>query len=358
VPSRKEIQWAQLRVGLLVLAAAAVLVGLIFLMNSSSGGPFSHKLRLRCYFSNANGIKDGSPVTLEGVTIGNVIRVRVVPERTPTPVEVTMRVGRHYLADLHTDSTAAISAAGVLGDSFVDIDSTHAKGPQPVDNAELVASDSPGLQDVVHASSDALVEVKGMLRRIQTTLDAVNSGQGTVGRLMSDRDLARKISSIATNLDTITKSVAAGNGTLGKLVTDDSFYTRANSAVERLDRIATAIDQGHGTMGKLVHDDQLYTNLNSAIKNTNQIVAEINAGHGAAGKLVHDPELAAKLDDTVRRLDSILSAIDEGKGTMGQLVQNRALYDHADQTMDQSQQLLKAIRENPKKYFVIRLKMF
>jgi phospholipid/cholesterol/gamma-HCH transport system substrate-binding protein len=50
--------------------------------------------------------------------------------------------------------------------------------------------------------------------------------------------------------------------------------------------------------------------------------------------------------------------VDEGKGTLGQLAQNRSLYDHADQTLDQSQQLVKAIREDPKKYFIIRLKVF
>jgi len=60
----------------------------------------------------------------------------------------------------------------------------------------------------------------------------------------------------------------------------------------------------------------------------------------------------------VSRLDSILKGVDEGKGTLGQLVQNRSLYDHADQTLDQSQQLVKGMREDPKKYFVIRLKLF
>jgi phospholipid/cholesterol/gamma-HCH transport system substrate-binding protein len=39
-------------------------------------------------------------------------------------------------------------------------------------------------------------------------------------------------------------------------------------------------------------------------------------------------------------------------------VQNRALYDHLDQTADQAQQLIKGIREDPKKYLIIRLKMF
>jgi phospholipid/cholesterol/gamma-HCH transport system substrate-binding protein len=87
-------------------------------------------------------------------------------------------------------------------------------------------------------------------------------------------------------------------------------------------------------------------------------VAEINSGKGALGKIAKDPEFAQKLDDTVTRLDSILKSVDEGKGTLGQLVQNRSVYDHADQTLDQTQQLVKSIREDPKKYLVIRMKIF
>jgi phospholipid/cholesterol/gamma-HCH transport system substrate-binding protein len=84
----------------------------------------------------------------------------------------------------------------------------------------------------------------------------------------------------------------------------------------------------------------------------------INKGKGSIGKLARDPAFAKKLDDTVTRLDSILTSVDEGKGTIGQLLQNRSLYDHTDQTMDQAQLLVKAIREDPKKYFIIRLKVF
>jgi phospholipid/cholesterol/gamma-HCH transport system substrate-binding protein len=39
-------------------------------------------------------------------------------------------------------------------------------------------------------------------------------------------------------------------------------------------------------------------------------------------------------------------------------MQNRSLYDHTDQTMDQAQKLVKSIRDDPKKYLVIRLKIF
>jgi len=358
VPSRKEIQWSQLRVGALILAAMAVLVVLIFLMSGSSGGPFAHKLVMRSYFENAAGIKVGAPVTLEGVTIGNVTKVRVVPARNPFPVEVTMQVGEEFITALHINSTTSIAQAGVLGDSYVDISSARAYGPPPFQNAELKATGSPSIQDVIRTSEDSIVEVTSLLHKIETLVDTLNSRRGTMGELINNPDLGRKITAIATDLQTITEAVAQGKGSLGKFVTDDTLYDRANSAVDRLDKITTALDEGKGSAGKFLKDDTLYDNLNAAVANTNLLVADINAGKGAAGKFAKDPEFAAKLDDTVTRLNSILKAVDEGKGTIGQLVQNRSLYDHTDQAMDQTQQLVKAIREDPKKYFVIKMKVF
>ena len=358
MPSRKEIQWSQLRVGALVMTAMAVLVGLILLMSSSSGGLFARKLALRSYFENAAGVKDGAPVTLEGVTIGNVIHVRVVPDRNPTPVEVTMQVGREYRNRLHTDSTASIAQAGVLGDSYVDLSSAHASGPPPANDAELKAAGSPSIQDVIRTSQVSIDEITSLTRKIETLVDTLNSKRGTAGELINDHELAQKITTIAADLETITGAVANGKGSLGKFVNDDTLYNRANSAVDRLDRITTALDEGKGSAGKLLKDDTLYTNLNAAVANTNQMLAEINAGRGALGKIARDPAFAAKLDDTVTRLDSILKSVDEGKGSLGQLVQNRSFYDHADQTLDQMQQLVKSIREDPKKYLVIRMKMF
>ena len=358
MPTRKEIQWSQLRVGALVSAALAVLIVLIFLMSGSTGGLFAPKLLLRSYFANASGLKDGAPVTLEGVTIGNVIHVRVVPNRNPTPVEVTMRVGHEYMRDLHSDSTTVIAQAGVLGDSYVDISSAHASGPPPANDAELKATGSPSIQDVIRSSNVSIEEVNKLMVKIEALVDSLNTQKGTVGELINDPVLGKKVVSIATNLETVTAAIANGQGTLGKLVNDDTLYTRANDAVDRLDKITAALSEGKGTAGKLLKDDSLYTNLNSAITNTNQLVAEINAGHGSLGKVAKDPAFAQKLDDTITRLDSILKSVDEGKGSLGQLVQNRSLYDHADQTLDQTHQLVKSIREDPKKYLVIRLKVF
>ena len=358
MPSRKEIQWAQLRVGALVLFAMAVLVALIILMSGTTGGLFARKIVLRSYFENASGVKDGAPVTLEGVTIGNVIHVRVVPAREPTPVEVTYRVGYQFLQDLHTDSVASIAQAGVLGDSFLDISSIQATGPPPVNNAELKTAGAPSIQDVIRTSQVSIEEVHALTRKIETLVDSLNSKKGTIGELINDPAMGRNVSLMIADLHKITGAISGGKGTLGKLITDDTLYERASTAIDNLQKMTVDLNDGKGTAGKFLKDASLYNNLNDAVKNANQLVAEINAGKGAIGLLAKDPAFAKKLDDTVTRLNNILTGVDEGKGTLGQLAQNRSLYDHADQTLDESQKLVKAIREDPKKYFIIRLKVF
>ena len=358
MPSRKEIQWSQLTVGALVLVSLLLLIGLMFLMTASSGGLFAHRIVLRCYFPNAGGLKDGAVVSLEGVTIGNVLHLRVVPERNPNPVEVTMQVGERYLYDLHTDSLASIQAAGVLGDSFVDIDSTSATGPRPVNGSELKQSGSPTIQSVINTSQVSIQEVNVLVHKIETLVDTLNKGHGTAGEFLNDPALAKKIVSIADNLETVTGTIAQGKGSLGELVNDNTLYTKLNSAADHLNAITADLDAGKGTAGKLLKDETLYNNLNAAAANANQLAEQINSGKGSMGKLVKDPDFAKKLDDAVTNLDDILKSINSGQGTAGQLVQNRALYDHFDQTADQAQQLLKAIREDPKKYFVIRMRVF
>jgi phospholipid/cholesterol/gamma-HCH transport system substrate-binding protein len=358
VPSRKEIQWSQLKVGALVLVGVAVLIGLIFLMSGSTGGLFSHKLTLRSYYQNASGLKNGAPVTLEGVTIGNVTQIHIVPSRNPTPVEITMQVNAKAAYGLHTDSTTSIQSAGVLGDSYVDITSESATGPAPANNAELKARNVPSIQAVIDTSQQALQKAGEVMTKLNTVLDTMNSKRGSMGEFLNDPEFYKKVTAVAGNLQVITQQISQGKGTLGKLMTDENMYNKLNATVDRLDMISQSLAEGHGSAGKLLHDESLYNNLNAAVTNTNKLVEGINNGKGALGKFTQDPEFAKKLDDTVTNLDGIVKGLNEGKGTLGQLMVNRSVYDHADQAMDQAQQLLKGIRQDPKKYFSIKLKIF
>ena len=357
MPSRKEIQWSQLKVGLLVLAAMAVLIGLIFLM-SGTGGLFGRKLVLRSYFANAAGLKDGAVVSVDGVTVGNVTKTRVVPERNPYPVEVTMQVGEKYWSDLHTDSTARIAPAGVLGDSFVDIDSRRATGPQPANNAELKISGSPTIEEVISSSQLSIEEIDQLMHKIGTLIDTLNTTRGTFGEIINDPVMKKNVVSIAANLQTITQAMADGKGSLGKFLNDDSLYTKMNSTVDQLNSIVSDMNAGKGTAGKLLKDETAYNNFNSAVSNLNDVLASINSGKGAMGQFIKDPDEAKKLNDAIANLDGILKSVNAGEGSAGQFLKNKSVYEHVDETMDQAQQLIKAIRADPKKYLVIQMKMF
>jgi len=358
MPSQKELRWSQLKVGILTLAALTALIILIFLMSGSTGGLFTRKLNLKAFFENANGLKVGAPVTLDGVTIGNVTSIQIVPGHEPAAVEVLAKVGAKYHPSLHSDSTAAINQAGVLGDAFLEISSAHATGPLMQDYATLKVSSKPSISDVIGTSQDSLAQINQVVAKVGVLLDAVNKGKGTAGMLINDPEMAKKIVRTVDQLQVLTAGLTNGKGTLGKLLTDDQLYTKANATVDKLNNIVAELDSGKGTAGKLLKDDALYKNLNGALENTNTLLAGINSGKGSLGKLAKDPAMAAKLEETLTNLNALLAGMHEGKGTLGQLVVNRSLYDNLDHTIEQTGSLMTAFRQDPKKYLNVHVKIF
>ncbi|WP_263359419.1 MlaD family protein [Acidicapsa ligni] len=358
MPSQKELKWSQLKVGLLATAALAALTVLIFLMSGSTGGLFTHKLKFHAYFENANGLKIGAPVTLDGVTIGNVKSVQILPNHNPAAVEVVVHVGEKYLPSLHTDSTVAINQAGVLGDAFIDISSNHATGPQPVDGATLTVSGKPGISDVIASSQESIQSVNQVVKKVGILMDTLNTGKGTAGVMLNDPEVAKKIVLTISQLQAVTGAISSGKGSLGKLITDDELYNKANATIGKLNNIVADLDSGKGSAGKLLKDEKLYSNLNAAISNVNELLGGINAGKGSLGKLAKDPTVAQNLGDSLGRLNELLKGVNEGKGSLGQLVVNRQFYDNLDNTLATSSQLLDAIRKDPKKYLTIHVKVF
>src|SRR6476661_10157199 len=75
--STRNIGISELRVGLLVFIALAVLM-LLILNASGDLNPFKTHLHLRARFADANGLREGSEVRLAGVRIGKVDRIRLL----------------------------------------------------------------------------------------------------------------------------------------------------------------------------------------------------------------------------------------------------------------------------------------
>jgi phospholipid/cholesterol/gamma-HCH transport system substrate-binding protein len=358
VPSQQEVQWSQLKVGVLVIVALAALTALIFLMSGSTGGIFSRKITLRSYFENSAGLKNGAPVNLEGVTIGTVTDIQIVPARKLTPVEVTMKIGSKYRDAVHTDSTSSLETIGVLGDTVVDINSKTATGPEVQNNAELKTNETPNLSDVIKSSQGTIEQLNTILAKVDHLADSLNSTKGSIGELINNPDLYNKAVATLNQLSQLVDSVANGKGSIGKLVADDTLYNHVNDTVAKLDKMSTELDEGKGTLGKLLKDETLANNLSQSVANADKLLADINAGKGGLGMIAKDPQFAAKLRDTVDKLDSVLNRVDSGEGTIGQLMRNPSLYNNLDQSLTETRGLIAAIRENPKKYLTFHVKIF
>lgn len=362
MPSQQEVRWSQLKVGVIVLVAVVILTTLLFLMTSSSGlGLFSHKLTVTTYFENSAGLKSGAAVTLQGVTIGTVksIAVTTAPERKLTPVQVVMKLDTKYQNDLHTDSTAALTTVGVLGDTVVDINSQVATGPQLQDGAILNTLETPSITDVVKASQGTIENVNTILAKLNTVVDNLQSGKGSFGQLLVNPELYNKFVATMDDVQKTTAKLNQADNTLGKFLNDKgAMYDRVDDTLGRVDDLTKGIQAGKGTLGKVLTDESLYNNLNKSVGHLNSILAEADAGKGGLGVLVKDPKFAKELSDTMSQANQLMTGINQGKGTLGKLVADDTAYANVNKLLTESTSLVTTIRQDPKKYLTIHLKIF
>jgi phospholipid/cholesterol/gamma-HCH transport system substrate-binding protein len=359
LPSQKQLKWSQLRVGITVIAASLTLGFLLFLMSGTSG-LFTPHFVLKSYFDNAQGLRNGAPVRLSGVDIGNVTRIRIVPDKDKqlTPVEVTMKVNTRYNFQLRRDSVTSLETAGVLGETYIDIDSSQAIGTPVQDGDTLPTQVHPDFNQVVRASQSTLQNMDALLKRADRILAFAESGKGSLGKLIYDPTLYNRFSATVADFQKIVEQVGNGEGSLGALISRNDAYEKFITTLDKMNAIIDDMQQGKGTAGKFLKDPAFYNNANDTVANLKKMTDDINAGKGTIGKLTKDQELANKLDTTITKLSQLTSDIQAGQGTIGKFFKDESLYNNANETMIQAREFMKAFRENPKKYLTIKLHVF
>jgi phospholipid/cholesterol/gamma-HCH transport system substrate-binding protein len=357
LPSQRQLKWSQLKVGITVIVASIILAILMILM-SGTGGLFTKSITLKSYFFDAQGLRVGAPVRLSGVDIGNVKAIQVVPNKPLSPVEVTMKVNRNYDFNLHKDSRTLLSTAGVLGETYINIDSSKATGAIVQDGDVLTSGEVPDYSDVMRAANSSLQNMDVLLKRLDRIIAFVESGQGSVGKLIYDPSLYNRVNSTVTEFQDLVGDISNGKGSIGKLIADDELYNKLNGSIDKINKMIDDLNAGQGTAGKLLKDETLYKNLNQTVANARQLTEDINAGKGAIGKMARDQQFADKLQNTLNRISNLTDKLDEGNGSAALFLRDPAVYNNTNKLLTDTQELIKAIRQNPKKYLTIHLKLF
>ena len=80
------------------------------------------------------------------------------------------------------------------------------------------------------------------MTNLKEILQKVNSGQGTVGKLVKDDTLYRETTGSMSNLNQILTKVNNGQGTIGKVVNDQEFYKNAKLSLQKLDKATESLE--------------------------------------------------------------------------------------------------------------------
>ncbi len=359
LPSRSDLRWSQLKVGILVAVAATVLLVVFFAM-SSEAGLFRPKIHLISYVDNAADLRSGAVVDLQGVRIGNVLKVHLArhPPDPRLPVRIDMEVEANHRQWLRTDSLVSLGTTTFLGQALVNIQKGTPSSPPAVNGTVLKAAVATGISQLMVSSHTVLQNANELETRLGNILDQIQNGQGSIGRLIYSDVLYNRFNRIAHNVDMLTHDISSGQGTVGQLITNKSLYDKLNHTLDSLDQLLAQVRTGHGTAAMLINDPRLYRHFDQVSLNLNRILKAVNSSQGTLGELVNNRQLARKISSSVNNLDSLLAGIHAGKGTLGQLANNPTLYHNANALTVSLRNLVQAIRKQPKKYLTIHLKIF
>lgn len=364
MPSQQKVEWAKLRTGVVVSISTVITAVLIFLL-TGSGTMFEAEVVLRTFMPDSAGMAENAPVRLNGILVGHIKSVGLAggTDRKRT-VEVTMSLPEKYLEQIPEDSKAAISAANLLGDKYINITrGTHAKHVEQ--NGELASLETQDVPEIIAQSSALLSEFGSILGRVDGLLSVVESGKGNLGKLFKDDTLYDRLNATVAELDGVVKDVHNAKGTVSHLLYDEEFFNQIRSPIQRIDEMLADVQQKKGSAGKFLYDPQLADEATGALKDARGLIAQaqkmvddLNAGHGTAGKLLKDEEIYNQLDAVAKKVNTAMDRLNAGQGTIGQLMTNPALYDTLNTTTKDLDTVLKNFSANPKKFLAIRMTLF
>ena len=132
--------------------------------------PWNEPFTIRTSFPKIAGVEPGTRVRVQGVDAGEVERVEFT-DQPGSNVVLHLRLDKKMRGLIRADATAQIVGEGLVGGKTIEIDRGHAAEPL-ADDALIASRSTPELTDV--------------LAQVNSALQDIRDGQGTLGRLAKD----------------------------------------------------------------------------------------------------------------------------------------------------------------------------
>ena len=354
-----NIAWSQVKTGIFVVCALAFLAVGIIIMGKQTK-LFTPKEQVSVIMTDVAGLKVGAPVWLAGVDVGLVNRIRFEHPRESNEVEIVLEVDAEALKKIGTDSIITVKTRGLMGEKYVDI--TPSRMYTEVPPKRLYGTQVPRLDDVVAKAGTAF-------DRLNTVVDKMNRGEGTLGKFATDPKLYNQLVGLTGQLSVFANNINHGEGTLGRLNRSSEPYDRLLSILNRADETLESIQSSEGTLNKFIYDRALYDKLVALADKSVQAADEVRelnrkftSRESTVGLLLTDRELydqAASLIDrteqAVAAVEAIADRVNKGEGSVGKAVTERELYDKMDRMVENIDSLVKDFKANPRRYIKFSL---
>jgi len=175
------------RLGAFIVVALAVLAAGVFIIGSKNY-LFRSTYRLKAQFDNVAGLANGADVQVGGVHSGTVHSINL-PHKPGEKVTVVIDLDKSTHEIIKRDSVASIETEGVLGNQFLAI-SFGSAGQADVRNGDVIESETPLLMaDMLKKANGMLDSSQQATAHLNSVSAKIDSGQGTVGALVNDKQL-------------------------------------------------------------------------------------------------------------------------------------------------------------------------
>ena len=336
-PGRDLAVGAMFALGLIILALGIMAVG------GDTGLFFSNMNHYRVVFPSANGLLLGAPVRMAGVEVGTVSNIRLPTDPGESGIDVELAVDPKYAGRVRQDSRAALRILQLLtSEKFVEIIPGSTDSDLLPEHAEIPRLQDVGVLERGEVIADNLGELTVQLKNILAPLER---GEGLVGQMLQDPEFAQEgleaLGGTLENLRKLTDDLLAGQGALGKLLYDAELAAKLDDlggAIGKLSEVADRLSRQEGALGEFLEEGgaaQLAIHdLRDSAASIKQLTARLEQDEGLLGRLLNDEEysetLAADLTATLSNFAEISDKINRGEGSLGRLVNDAALVDGAE----------------------------
>ena len=227
-------------VGIFIFVGIAILLaGVLVLGNQRK--TFDKTISLNAVFTDVSGLQKGNNVWFSGVKVGTIKRLKLLSQ---SQVEVEMRVDENSKDFIRKDAKAKIGSDGLIGNRIIVIYGGSAGGPI-VNSGDTLQTDMPvNSAQMMNTLEESNKNLSAITSDFKIVSKRLADGEGTVGKLLTDDDMARQLAATAatlqmasTNIQQLTSNLADYTSKMQKqgsltndLVNDTILFSRLKTA--------------------------------------------------------------------------------------------------------------------------------